>query len=187
MSNSKALLTFSGEAKGSLIRSVAPDPDNVTVFQHHSFIKLPDNNYNPENLIQEVERYQFHLWTIQHPIDEPITKKFVIRHRLEKKNPELEISEAVEPIIYYLDPGTPEPVKSALLDGGRWWNQAYESIGFKDAFQVKMLPEGADPLDCRYNVIQWVHRSTRGWSYGASVVDPRTGEINQRSCKFRKS
>ena len=111
------------------------------------------------------------------PIDEPITKKFVIRHRLEKKNPELEISEAVEPIIYYLDPGTPEPVKSALLEGGRWWNQAYESIGFKDAFQVKMLPEGADPLDCRYNVIQWVHRSTRGWSYGASVVDPRTGEI----------
>jgi hypothetical protein len=111
------------------------------------------------------------------PIDEPITKKYVIRHRLEKKNPELEISEAVEPIIYYLDPGTPEPVKSALLDGGRWWNQAYESIGFKDAFQVKMLPEGVDPLDCRYNVIQWVHRSTRGWSYGASVVDPRTGEI----------
>ena len=111
------------------------------------------------------------------PIDEPITKKYVIRHRLEKKNPELEISEAVEPIIYYLDPGTPEPVKSALLDGGRWWNQAYESIGFKDAFQVKMLPEGIDPLDCRYNVIQWVHRSTRGWSYGASVVDPRTGEI----------
>ena len=89
----------------------------------------------------------------------------------------MEISEAVEPIIYYLDPGTPEPVKSALLDGGKWWNQAYESIGFKDAFQVKMLPEDADPLDCRYNVIQWVHRSTRGWSYGASVVDPRTGEI----------
>ena len=51
------------------------------------------------------------------------------------------------------------------------------SIGFKDAFQVKMLPEDVDPLDCRYNVIQWVHRSTRGWSYGASVVDPRTGEI----------
>ena len=111
------------------------------------------------------------------PITESITKKYIIRHRLEKKNPELDISEAVEPIIYYLDPGTPEPVKSALLDGGKWWNQAYESIGFKDAFQVKMLPEGVDPLDCRYNVIQWVHRSTRGWSYGASVVDPRTGEI----------
>ena len=87
------------------------------------------------------------------------------------------MSEAVEPIIYYLDPGTPEPVRSALLEGARWWNQAYEAIGYKDAFQVKMLPEGADMMDLRYNVIQWVHRSTRGWSYGSSVTDPRTGEI----------
>ena len=173
----EALLTFSGEAKGNLIRSVAPDPDNVTVFQHHSFIKLPDNNYKPRKFDARSGAISISYMDYSTPITESITKKYIIRHRLEKKNPELDISEAVEPIIYYLDPGTPEPVKSALLDGGRWWNQAYESIGFKDAFQVKMLPEGADPLDCRYNVIQWVHRSTRGWSYGASVVDPRTGEI----------
>ena len=173
----EALLTFSGEAKGNLIRSVTPDPDNVTVFQHHSFIKLPDNNYTPRKFDTRSGAISISYMDYSSPIDESITKKYVIRHRLEKKNPELDISEAVEPIIYYLDPGTPEPVKSALLDGGRWWNQAYESIGFKDAFQVKMLPEGVDPLDCRYNVIQWVHRSTRGWSYGASVVDPRTGEI----------
>ena len=96
---------------------------------------------------------------------------------MEKKNPDAEVSEAVEPIIYYLDNGTPEPVRSALLEGGRWWNQAFEAIGYKDAFQVKMLPDDADPLDVRYNVIQWVHRSTRGWSYGSSVADPRTGEI----------
>ena len=173
----EALLTFSGEAKGSMIRSVVPDPDNVSVVQHHSFIKLPDNNYKPRKFDPRSGAISISFMDYSTPIDEPITKKFVIRHRLEKKNPELEISEAVEPIVYYLDPGTPEPVKTALLDGGRWWNQAYESIGFKDAFQIKMLPEGADPLDCRYNVIQWVHRSTRGWSYGASVVDPRTGEI----------
>ena len=173
----EALLTFSGEAKGNLIRSVTPDPDNVTVFQHHSFIKLPDNNYIPRKFDTRSGAISISYMDYSSPIDESITKKYVIRHRLEKKNPELDISEAVEPIIYYLDPGTPEPVKSALLDGGRWWNQAYESVGFKDAFQVKMLPEGVDPLDCRYNVIQWVHRSTRGWSYGASVVDPRTGEI----------
>ena len=173
----EALLTFSGEAKGNLIRSVTPDPDNVTVFQHHSFIKLPDNNYTPRKFDTRSGAISISYMDYSSPIDESITKKYVIRHRLEKKNPELDISEAVEPIIYYLDPGTPEPVKSALLDGGRWWNQAYESIGFKDAFQLKMLPEGVDPLDCRYNVIQWVHRSTRGWSYGASVVDPRTGEI----------
>ena len=110
-------------------------------------------------------------------IEDPIMKRVVIRHRLEKKNPELAMSDPKEPIIYYLDPGTPEPVRSALLEGASWWNQAYEAIGFKNAFQIKMLPEDADPMDCRYNVIQWVHRSTRGWSYGASVVDPRTGEI----------
>ena len=102
---------------------------------------------------------------------------FTLRHRLEKKDPKADVSEAVEPIIYYLDNGTPEPVRSALLSGGAWWNQAFEAAGYKDAFQIKMLPDDADPMDVRYNVIQWVHRSTRGWSYGASVVDPRTGEI----------
>ena len=111
------------------------------------------------------------------PVNQPIGKKWIYRHRLEKKDPSAAQSEAVEPIVYYLDPGTPEPVKSALLEGARWWNQAYEAAGFIDAFQVEMLPEDADPLDLRYNVIQWVHRSTRGWSYGGSISDPRTGEI----------
>jgi hypothetical protein len=111
------------------------------------------------------------------PVYESITKRLLIRHRLEKVNPDLEFSEVKEPIVYYLDPGTPEPVRSALIDGASWWNDAFESIGYKNAFQVKILPDNADPMDCRYNVIQWVHRSTRGWSYGASVVDPRTGEI----------
>ena len=111
------------------------------------------------------------------PVHESITKRLLIRHRLEKLNPNLDSSEVKKPIVYYLDPGTPEPVRSALLDGAGWWNEAFESIGYKNAFQVKILPENADPMDCRYNVIQWVHRSTRGWSYGASVVDPRTGEI----------
>jgi hypothetical protein len=83
----------------------------------------------------------------------------------------------VEPIIYYLDNGTPEPVRTALLEGGQWWNQAFEAIGYKDAFRVEVLPADAHPLDVRYNVIQWIHRSTRGWSYGSSVRDPRTGEI----------
>ena len=88
-----------------------------------------------------------------------------------------EISEPVEPIVYYIDNGTPEPVKSALIEGGNWWNQAFESAGYKDAFRIEVLPEDADPMDVRYNLIQWIHRSTRGWSYGASIVDPRTGEI----------
>jgi len=104
-------------------------------------------------------------------IGDDLKVDFGRRHRLAKKDPTAELSEAVEPIVYYLDRGAPEPVRSALL----------EAAGYKDAFQVRLLPEDADPMDVRYNIIQWVHRSTRGWSYGASVLDPRTGEIDIRS------
>ncbi|MBT8253138.1 MAG: zinc-dependent metalloprotease, partial [Bacteroidia bacterium] len=173
----EALLTFKGQPAGSKLRSVTPTASLVTVIQHHSFIELPDNNYKPREFDVRSGAIPISYMDYATPVQEQIRKRFIRRHRLEKKNPAAEISEAVDPIIYYLDSGTPEPVRSALLEGGRWWNQAFEAIGFKDAFQVKMLPPGADPLDCRYNMIQWVHRSTRGWSYGASVVDPRTGEI----------
>jgi Met-zincin len=111
------------------------------------------------------------------PFSDPIEKMFIARHRLRKKDPSQKLSEPVKPIVYYLDNGTPEPIRSALLDGARWWNQAYEAAGYKDAFRVEVLPDSADPMDIRYNVINWVHRSTRGWSYGSTVTDPRTGEI----------
>ncbi|WP_439151134.1 zinc-dependent metalloprotease [Winogradskyella sp.] len=173
----EAMLTFKGQPTGRNLRSVTPTSSLVTVVQHHSFVKLPDDKYEPRVFDPRSGAISMSYMDYAAPIQEGMNKRFIIRHRLEKKNPEQVISEAVEPILYYLDPGTPEPVRSALLEGAGWWNEGYESIGFKDAFQVKMLPEDADPLDCRYNVIQWVHRSTRGWSYGASVVDPRTGEI----------
>lgn len=173
----EVLLTFKGEPKGRNIRSVTPTASLVTVIQHHSFIELPDNNYKLREFDTRSGAISMSYLDYATPVQEQIRKRYIVRHRLEKKDPSVAISEAKEPIIYYLDPGTPEPVRSALLDGSRWWNQAYEAIGFKNAFQVKMLPADADPLDCRYNVIQWVHRSTRGWSYGGSVVDPRTGEI----------
>ncbi|MBF8151060.1 zinc-dependent metalloprotease [Winogradskyella sp. F6397] len=173
----EALLTFKGNPTGKNLKSVTPTPSLVSVVQHHSFVKLPDNNYKPRVFDTRSGAISMSYMDYSTPIQDNITKRFIIRHRLEKKNPRSKKSEAKEPIIYYLDPGTPEPVRSALLDGAQWWNEAYEAIGYKDAFQVKMLPKGADPMDCRYNVIQWVHRSTRGWSYGASVVDPRTGEI----------
>ena len=171
------MLTFKGSPKGSNIRSVTPTPSLITVNQHHSFVELPDNQYKPRKFDPRSGANAISYLDYATPVNESIKKRFIYRHRLEKKNPNATKSEAVEPIIYYLDRGTPEPVRSALLDGARWWNQAFEAIGFIDAFQVKMLPEGADPLDVRYNVIQWVHRSTRGWSYGSSVSDPRTGEI----------
>lgn len=173
----EALLTFSGDPKGRNIRSVTPTASLVSVIQHHSFVELPDDNYKKREFDVRSGAISISYMDYATPVQEQIKKHYIIRHRLEKKNPNDSISEAVEPIIYYLDSGTPEPIRSALLDGARWWNEAYEAIGFKNAFQVEVLPEDVDPMDCRYNVIQWVHRSTRGWSYGGSVIDPRTGEI----------
>ncbi|MCI2227933.1 zinc-dependent metalloprotease [Polaribacter sp. MSW13] len=171
------LLTFRGAPKGYNIRSVTPDASLVTVHQHHSFVELPDNKYKPRKFDPRSGGYPMSYLDYATLVNQSIKKQFIYRHRLEKKNPNATVSEAKEPIIYYLDRGTPEPVRSALLEGGSWWNQAFEAIGYKNAFQMKMLPKGADPLDIRYNMVQWVHRSTRGWSYGASISDPRTGEI----------
>ncbi|KRO90149.1 MAG: peptidase, partial [Cryomorphaceae bacterium BACL29 MAG-121220-bin8] len=174
----EALLTFKNSGDyGRMISSVSPDPSLISVIQHHSFIELPDDNYKPRKFDSRSGGIPISYMDYASPVHEPIIKRLLIRHRLEKVNPNLDFSEVKKPIVYYLDPGTPEPVRSALLEGSGWWNEAFESIGYKNAFQVKILPENADPMDCRYNVIQWVHRSTRGWSYGASVVDPRTGEI----------
>jgi hypothetical protein len=170
-------LTYTGQPAGNYIRSVTPTPSSVTVRQHHSFVALPDGDFKPRKFDPRAGYFTISYYDYATPIDEPIEKRLITRHRLKKKNPEASISEPVKPIIYYLDRGTPEPIRSALLDGARWWNQAFEAAGYKDAFRVEMMPEDADPMDVRYNVIQWVHRSTRGWSYGASVTDPRTGEI----------
>ncbi len=173
-----ALLTFTGEPKGGFIRSVTPSPDAITVRLHHSFIELPDEMYVPREYHPYSGFNQLSYMDYATPIEQPIYKRYIFRHRLKKKNPAAKISEAVEPIIYYMDPGCPEPVKSALMEGASWWDQAFQAAGYAPGtFQVKELPPGADMLDVRYNVIQWVHRSTRGWSYGASVADPRTGEI----------
>ena len=170
-------MTFRGQSTGEYLNSVAPNSSLITVAQHCSFIELPDDGYKQRKFDPRSGSYPFSYYDYATPVQEAILKRFIRRHRLEKKNPNDAVSEAVAPIIYYLDNGTPEPVRSALLEGGRWWNQAFEAIGYKDAFQIKILPDDADPLDVRYNVIQWVHRSTRGWSYGSSITDPRTGEI----------
>ena len=171
------LLTFTGNPSGNLVRSVTPTASNLTVNQHHSFVELPDNNYKKRKFDPRSGSNPFIVYDYSTPIDEKLEQRFIVRHRLNKKYPKQEISEPLDPIVYYIDNGTPEPVKTALIEGGNWWNQAFESAGYKDAFRIEVLPEDADPMDVRYNLIQWIHRSTRGWSYGASIVDPRTGEI----------
>jgi len=173
----ETMLTFTGSGAGSLLRSVAPSPESVTVRQHHSFVELPDDGFEPSKFDPRSGFFAVSYQDYSAPIGEDLTTRYAVRHRLEKKDPDADVSEAVEPIVFYLDNGTPEPVRTALLEGGAWWNQAFEAAGYKDAFQIRMLPDDAHPLDVRYNVINWVHRSTRGWSYGSSVVDPRTGEI----------
>ncbi|MEP5614045.1 MAG: zinc-dependent metalloprotease [Cyclobacteriaceae bacterium] len=173
----ESLLTFGGSAQGGWIRSVTPSSNSVSVRTHHSLMELPDNDYTPREFDTRSGFNGISYQDYATPIEDPLVKKFIVRHRLKKKDPNAAVSEAVEPIIYYVDRGAPEPVRSALIEGARWWNQAFEAAGYRNAFQVEVMPEGAHPMDVRYNVIQWVHRSTRGWSYGSSVTDPRTGEI----------
>ncbi len=178
----EAVVTFTGQPTGEILHTVVPDPTTITIHTHHSFIRLPDDNYEPLPYDPRAGLFGFDydgngFFDYATPIGDLLKVTYSRRHRLEKKDPSAEVSEAVEPIVYYLDRGAPEPVRSALIDGALWWNEAFEAAGYKDAFRVELLPEDADPLDVRYNVIQWVHRSTRGWSYGASVFDPRTGEI----------
>jgi hypothetical protein len=174
----EATLTFVGGADaGRYIQTIAPSIEALTVRMHHSFVELPDNNYTPRKYDIRSGYFGSTYFDYGSDISEPIQQMVINRHRLFKIDPTATISEPVKPIIYYLDNGTPEPIRSALLDGARWWNQAFEAAGYKNAFQVQVLPDSADPMDIRYNMINWVHRSTRGWSYGSTISDPRTGEI----------
>jgi hypothetical protein len=177
----EAMITFAGGSAGSgRGGGVAPDPTSVTVNIHQAFIELPDNNYKPRKFDPRSGFNTFQYMDFATPMTEPLVKKFIERHRLVKKDPDAAVSEPVEPIVYYIDRGAQPIIKKALIEGGSWWNQAFEAAGFKNAFQVKELPEGADPMDIRYNMVNFVNRSgtpQRAFSYGSSYIDPRTGEI----------
>ena len=169
-------LTTNGETN-NLVNQVAPTGRYVTVRERHSFVELPDDKYRPRKFDPRVGMIPISFYDYGTNINEDLEKRWIERHRLEKKDPTAAVSEAVKPIVYYVDSGAPKNIQDALIEGASWWNQAFEAAGFRNAFQVKVLPPDADPMDVRYNMINWVHRSTRGWSIGDSVVDPRTGEI----------
>lgn len=173
----ETLLTFASSNPGRLVREVAANGNAITLRQHHSLIKLPDNNFKIRLADPRIGTNGPTIQDYSTAIDEDLQIRLVAKHRLEKKDPSAARSEPVKPIVYYVDSGTPEPIKSALIEGASWWNQAFEAAGFIDAFQVRELPPGADAQDIRYNMIHWTHRRTRGYSYGGSVQDPRTGEI----------
>ncbi len=177
----EAILTFTtdGPARGEFVRDVTPDPHALTVREHQSFVELPGSGFTPRRFDPRAGYFPTSYRDYNVPVSESLDQQFIIRHRLVKKDPSCKTNcEAVTPIQYYVDSGAAEPIRTALLEGARWWDQAFQAAGWaKGTFKADILPTGADPMDIRYNMIQWVHRYTRGWSYGAAVVDPRTGEI----------
>jgi hypothetical protein len=173
----EVILSFVSNAPGNFVRQVAPDAETFMLRQHHSFIHLPDHEFKPRLYDPRVDFQVTRFMDFAAPTEEPIVKRFILRHRLKKKNPRAAVSDPVKPIVYYVDRGTPEPMRSAVIEGASWWNEAFEALGYRDAFQVKLLPEDADPMDIRYNLVSWVHRATHGYCFGGSISDPRTGEI----------
>lgn len=173
----EVMLTFGSRNPGTLVNQVAASGESVTLRQHHSLVKLPEPGFQTRLADPRIGTNGPTISNYGAAIDQDMQVRLVARHRLEKKDPTAARSEPVEPIIYYVDSGTPEPIRSALIEGASWWNQAYEAAGFINAFEVRELPAGADPQDVRYNMIHWTHRFTRGYSYGSTVMDPRTGEI----------
>ncbi|MCL1089029.1 zinc-dependent metalloprotease [Shewanella profunda] len=170
-------LTFNSAVAGEEVAKVTPDGTLMSVRMRYSFVELPDESYRPR-AYHPMSGYmsdEYHDYATD--FDQPLVQRFILRHRLQKVAPGPLPSKVVKPIVYYLDPGVPEPIRSALLGGARWWETAFTRAGFINGFKVELLPQDADPQDIRYNMIQWVHRATRGWSYGAALTDPRTGEI----------
>jgi hypothetical protein len=172
-----ALITLAGSPEGNEVPAVTPDADAITLTVHHSFVALPDDGYKVREADERSGAIPVEIYDMAAPLDQPIRRQLALRHRLERIDPAAPSGPVVEPIVYYVDRGTPPIIRDALIEGGNWWAEAFEAAGFEDAFRVELLPEGAHPLDVRYNTIQWVHRQTRGWSMGGSVYDPRTGEI----------
>ncbi len=172
-----AIVTFASAKPGPEVRATAAVPQSITLTQHHSFIKLPDDGYTPRRADPRTANFSVDYLDFSAPLDAPLMVHLARRFRLQKIHPGAAPSKVKKPIVYYVDNGAPEPVRGALIEGISWWARAFEAAGFIDAFQVKVLPEGVNPLDVRYNVVQWAHRATRGWSYGGGIADPRTGEM----------
>ncbi len=171
-----AVMTYESSEPGPEIQATTPSPRAVTLTQHHSFIKLPDAGYKTRNADPRAATIETNYQDYSASLDTPVFKRLARRFRLEKTDPAAARSRVKKPIVYYVDNGAPEPIRSALVEGASWWAKAFEAAGFIDAYRVEILPDDVHPLDARYNVIQWVHRATRGWSYGGAIADPRTGE-----------
>ncbi|MBV8707237.1 MAG: zinc-dependent metalloprotease [Acidobacteriaceae bacterium] len=170
-------LTYASDAPSPLVSSVAPDGRALTIRLHHSFVQSPDNGYQPRVADPRISGLSMDFRNYAAPYNTSTDTHWVQRFRLEKKDPQAKISEPKQPLVYYLDAGIPEPIRSAMRDGILWWNAAFEAAGYRNAIVVKDPTPDMDPMDIRYNFVFWVNRDNRGFSVGGSFVDPRTGEI----------
>src|SRR6056297_1994100 len=172
-----AWITFTGEEPGREIQATAADSSAVTLIQHHSFVRLPDDGYRVRQADPRTGTFALGFYDYAARLDEPVVQAYAMRHRLQYNEPGKPESGVRDPLVFYIDPGAPERIRQALVEGASWWRDAFAAAGFENGFRVELLPEDAHPLDIRYNVVQWVHRQTRGWSYGGGIIDPRTGEM----------
>jgi hypothetical protein len=173
----EALQTYASDTPGPESRNIAPDAKVITLTVRHSLVKLPEPGFQPRAFDPRSGAFDRVVLDYAAPLDHDIVQRLAVRFRLEKTDPAAAVSTVKKPIVFYVDRAAPEPIRTALQDGAQWWAAAFEKAGYKDAYRVEIMPEGADPLDVRYNVINWVNRATRGWSYGQVISDPRTGEI----------
>ena len=173
----EAILTFASDNPKPAAAAVMPDGRTMSLRLHHSFFRLPESGYEPRFHDPRVGLLTLRYVDHTAPITEPIERYVSLRWRLKKKDPNAAISEPIEPIVYYLDLGMPEPERSVARRAALWWNRAFEKAGFKNALVIKDLPEGASFLDQRYSGIEWINRAERAWSIGDAQADPRTGEI----------
>jgi hypothetical protein len=170
-------LTFISAAPTQEVSNIAPSTGNVSFVVRHSLIALPEPGYQPRRFDPRAGSFGTQVVDFSQPLGKPIVYQLANRFRLEKLDPAAPRSRVKKPITFYIDRAAPEPIRTALFEGVAWWRDAFDAAGYIDAFKVEMLPEGVDPLDIRYNVVNWVNRATRGWSYGQAIDDPRTGEI----------
>jgi hypothetical protein len=173
----EALQTFRSDTPGAEIQNIAPDPHTISMVVHHSLVRLPDDGFKPRRFDPRGGTFGVQAVDFGAPLGDPVVYDLATRFRLEKTDPSAARSTVRKPIVFYIDNAAPAPIRDALAKGVSWWAQAFDAAGYIDAFQVKILPPDVDPMDVRYNVVNWVDRATRGWSYGQMIADPRTGEI----------
>lgn len=176
-----AVLTFVSDAPAAAMR-IAPDAGAVTFELHHSLVSLPsETGFRPRPADPRAGFFSTMFTDFSQSLEQLYRSGFANRWRLIPRDTAAylrgELVEPVTPITYYLDPGIPEPYRTAFIEGGNWWSRVFEAAGFRNAFRVLDLPAGADPMDSRNTMIYWVNRSAPGPSVGPSQTDPRTGEI----------